>query len=162
MPQLEKNPCFVALSNHNKLTLDFQEKVNWPATNQQKKIEKEIILNNAPKTCQHCFETYREKDNDPNACGRHSSSYLYDEDYLNNLRAVDKDKPEYDPFKDKNELVKNLLYFKKDHVFQEIKELNGSNPANHRLERYKLLCCQKSFWEKGELKDKHLAFSKKA
>ncbi len=82
MLKLEKNHCFFAISNHNKLALDFKEKVNWPATNQQKKIEKEIILNNIPKTCKHCFQTYREKGNGPNSYGRDSSSYLYDEYYL--------------------------------------------------------------------------------
>ena len=186
VPNPDKNHWFVAISNNNKLTLDFKDKVNWPATNQQKKIEREILMNNIPKQCEFCFETFKEKDNDPNACGRHTSEYLYDEDLVNKLKSKHKDNPNYDPFESEP-----TIYIKKEEVFSQLRSKsmkktdndpvqaipnnysngmitlsskprsdNGPSQNQEHLGRYKWACCQKSFWEKGEIKGKHLASSK--
>ena len=45
---------------------------------------------NLSHVCEFCSEVFREKDNEPNACGRHESKYLYDEDYITKLREVNK------------------------------------------------------------------------
>jgi hypothetical protein len=165
IPDKEKNQWFIAISNHNKLTLDFKEKTNWPATDQQRRIEQQIFMNNVPQICKFCTETFRAKDNNPNDCGRHSSNFLYDEDYVNRLKSLN-NKPNYDPFTD-DAVDKRLLYIPKLNVLAEIAKIepkeNQISLESARLKnisKYKWVCCRKTFWEKGELKDKHQAKDK--
>ena len=146
-----KNHWFVALSNTNKLTLDFKEKLKWPATNEQKKIEMKIQYQNLSHVCEFCSEVFREKDNEPNVCGRHKSDSLYDEDYVSHIKEIKKkDKPSYNPFEDETQF--HFIYFTREQILKMIKD----NPHT-KVARFKWLCCGKGLWEKGEIKGDHVS-----
>lgn len=144
------NHWFVALSNHNKITLDFKEKTCWPPSHEQENIENKIRFSNLSHICDLCGEIYRAKDNDPNSCGKHQSEFLYDEDVVNQLKNKNKNNENYDPFGDPEK--KDSILFKRKYLIEQSKSY-----PEMKLSKYKWLCCGKGLYDKGEIKCEHVS-----
>jgi len=148
----------VAISDSNKLTLDFKEKLKWPPSQQQLILEKHIVTHATEQRCAYCLEFFSHKMNESNACGRHISKWLYDEEFINKLREKKKDEENYDPFTDPK--LNTELYMKtRDQVIDMLND--KSNPKLVKKGgNFKWICCGKAAFEKGELKERHSAVYK--
>ena len=153
-----KNHWLVALSDNNKLTLDFKEKLKWPPSEQQMLREQNILARNDSRRCVYCLEFFTEKINEPNACGRHLSEFLYDQGFITKITAIKKNEQNrllpYDPFKDPN--LPKKLYSAKAEEIRDMME-SGDGILIRKASNYVWYCCGKKLYEKGECKAKHSA-----
>jgi hypothetical protein len=76
------NNWFIAISSHNKITLDFKLKLDWPLNQSGAKFELEMEENLREKKCKFCKETFTEKTNKHGSCYRHLLDIFYiDQEY---------------------------------------------------------------------------------
>jgi len=135
-----KNNWLVAISNHNKLTLDFKEKLNWPLTVAQRRLEQQIANQKIPRVCSQCGKTFTLKDNDPNECGRHEYNFLIREDQYQELSKM---------LENNQKAFEQVPRYTKKYVMKKVSEKTVP------VEQFKWGCCGKGLREPGEIPCKH-------
>ncbi len=170
------NNWYVAISSHNKITLDFKDKLKWPLNNYGKQIEDNIKENLVEKICLYCKEQYTEKNNKNGSCSRHIKNLFYlESDLQSKIEKYNFDKNRhFDKIRERLNFSASTYenssdndfsrYFKENtypqpfmcdiYTREEVEEMIENNTIQYLHVKY--LCCSKNMYEKGEIPDFHV------
>jgi hypothetical protein len=147
------NHWTVGMSSNAKICSLFKDKLKWSQTNYETNLEKEMEEIYKERICIWCNSVYMEKDNIIGSCGRHRSERVYLEheyNHYSNLFNEKFGKSEIFMRKEKTKMIEKNDIYKKYSVLKAQIEKGSINSSQVRWE-----CCGKSFYEKGEIPEKH-------